>query len=142
MPELDLRGLRMSLQDGGVPSGYIGRLTTELEDHYSDLEREERATGGDPKAAAANALRRLGRQETIAAAVFTKPELRSWSYRWPWIANLLQPVMLVLLLPAVPVLVCVDRGPAIARWGISISLATVLTGGLLLGMALSILSAI
>ena len=142
MPSPKLNALTTSLRDGGVSSAYISRLVAELDDHYADLEHEERATGREPAAAVVEALRRLGRQDTIAAEVLAKPELRSWPYRWPWIVRLLRPVLLLLLLPAVPVLACAGRGPAIARWSVSISLGVVLTGGLLLAMAESILSAI
>jgi hypothetical protein len=142
MPESDFLVLRASLQDGGVSPAYIGRLMTELEDHYADLEREELAFGDDPVSAAVRARRRLGEHDAIAAAVLIRPELRSWKYRWPWVAAFLQPLMLILLLPSVPMFVCADRGPAIARWSVSISLAAVLTVGLLFGMAQSIFSAI
>ena len=137
-----LNALRTSLRDGGVSPAYINRLMSELDDHYADLEQEERATGREPTAAADEALMRLGQQDTIAAQVLAKPELRSWSNRWPWIVSLLSPVLLLLLLPAMPILACVDRGPAIVRWSVSISLGAVLTVGLLLVMAQSILSAI
>ncbi|MEE8543155.1 MAG: hypothetical protein V3S94_04795 [Gammaproteobacteria bacterium] len=142
MPSPKLNALTTSLRDGGVSPAYISRLVGELNDHYADLEQEERATGRDPAVAAVEALRRLGRQDTIAAEVLAKPELRSWSYRWPWIVRLLRPVLLLLLLPAVPVLACAGRGPAIARWSVSIGLGAVLTGGLLLAMAQSMVSAI
>ena len=73
-------------------------------------------------------MRRLGQQDTIVAEVLAKPELRPWPYRWPWIVRLLRPVLLLLLLPAVPVLACAGRGSAIARWSVSIGLGAVLTG--------------
>jgi len=138
MPDIDLQALRSSLQEGGVPRRYIGRLMSELKDHYADLEQEELTVGGEPAVAARRACRRLGDQEAIAAEVFNRDELRSWSSRWPWIVNLLRPVMLILLLPSVPMLVCADRGPAIVRWSASIGLAALLTGGLLFAMARSI----
>ena len=137
-----LNALTTSLRDGGVSAAYIARLVAELNDHYADLEHEERAIGREPAVAAVEALRRLGQPDTIAAEVLAKPELRSWPYRWPWIGRLLRPVLLLLLLPAVPVLACAGRGPAIARWSVSIGLGAVLTGGLLLAMAQSMVSAI
>ncbi len=142
MPSPKLTALKTSLRAGGVSAAYISRLLAELDDHYADLEREERATGREPAIAAVEALRRLGQQDTIAAEVLANPELRSWPDRWPWFVSLLRPVLLLLLLPALPVLACAGRGPAIARWSVSISLGVVLTGGLLLAMAESILSAI
>ncbi len=138
MPKVSLQSLRTSLQDGGVSSVYINRLMAELDDHYADLEREERTSGNERPAAAVEALRRLGQQDAIAAAVLAKPELRSWSDRWPWLAGLMSQVLLLLLLPVIPVVACAQRGPAIVRWSVSISLGTAFTGGLLLVMAQSI----
>ena len=140
MPKVSLQSLRASLQDGGVSPVYINRLVAELDDHFADLEREERASGSEKSAAAVEALRRLGQQDSIAAAVLAKPELRSWSHRWPWLAGLVSHVLLLLLLPVVPVVACTQCGPAIVRWSVSISLGTALTGGLLLVMAQSILA--
>ena len=142
MPSPKLTALKTSLRAGGVSPAYISRLLAELDDHYADLEREERATGRKSAVAAVEALRRLGQQDAIAAEVLAKPELRSWPERWPWIVSLLRPVLLLLLLPALPVLACAGRGPAIARWSVSISLAALLTGGLLLAMARSMLAVI
>ena len=142
MPSPKLTALKTSLRAGGVSPAYISRLLAELDDHYADLEREERATGRESAVAAVEALRRLGQQDAIAAEVLAKPELRSWPERWPWFVSLLRPVLLLLLLPALPVLACAGRGPAIARWSVSISLAALLTGGLLLAMARSMLAVI
>ncbi len=144
MPSPKLTALKTSLRAGGVSPAYISRLLAELDDHYADLEREERATGREPAIAAVEALRRLGQQDAIATEVLAKPELRSWPERWPWFVSLLRPVLLLLLLllPALPVLACAGRGPAIARWSVSISLAALLTGGLLLAMARSMLAVI
>ena len=142
MPSPKLTALKTSLRAGGVSPAYISRLLAELDDHYADLEREERATGREPAVASVEALRRRGQQDAIAAEVLVKPELRSWPERWPWFVSLLRPVLLLLLLPALPVLACAGRGPAIARWSVSISLAALLTGGLLLAMARSMLAVI
>jgi len=136
--KVSLQSLRTSLHDGGVSSAYINRLMAELDDHYADLEREARASGSERPAAAVEALRRLGQQDAIAAAVLAKPELRSWSHRWPWLAGLMSHVLLLLLLPVTPIVACAQRGPAILRWSVSISLGTAMTGGFLLVMAQSI----
>ncbi|MFP6827570.1 MAG: hypothetical protein VCC36_00710 [Gammaproteobacteria bacterium] len=60
MPKVSLQSLRTSLQNGGVSSVYINGLMAELDDHYADLEREERTSGSERPAAAVEALRRLG----------------------------------------------------------------------------------
>ena len=93
------------------------------------------SSGSERPAAAVEALRRLGQQDGIAAAVLAKPELRSWSHRWLRLAGLMSHALLLLLLPVVPVVACAQRGPAIVRWSVSISLGTAITGGFLLAMA-------
>jgi hypothetical protein len=142
MPDLDLHELRSSLLENGASRRYVGRLMSELEDHYADLEEEERERGRQPGCAALFACKRLGDQDAIRAAVISRPELQSWPNRWPWIVSVLRPVVLILLLPSVPVLACAERGPAIARWSASISLATLLTVTLLFAMARAIFVAL
>ncbi|HEY5624002.1 MAG TPA: hypothetical protein VIV14_09585 [Gammaproteobacteria bacterium] len=141
MRNAGLRELRTSLRARGVPGVYISRLMNELEDHFEDLEDEARAAGRDSTVAYREALHRLGAPAAITAAVMDRPELQSWWQRWPWLVSLIKPVVLLLLVPAIPVLACVDRAPAIARWSASISLASVVTLLLLLSMAQSLLSA-
>ena len=129
------QALRASLRDGGLPVAYINRLMEELDDHYADLECEAVAAGREIEAAGTEALRRLGGEQSITAAVLVKPELRSWSSNHSWVFGLIRPLLMLLLLPIVPVYACMDRGPAIARWGVSISVGTLLTGGLLFALA-------
>jgi hypothetical protein len=136
------QALRASLRDEGLPVAYINRLTEELNDHYADLEHEAVAAGREVEIAGAEALRRLGGDESIAAAVLTKPELRSWSCNNSWVLGLIRPLLMLLLLPVLPIYACLDQGPAIARWGVSISVGTLLTGGLLFALARTILLAI
>ncbi len=142
MHRAQLKVLRSSLRGSGVSPAYICRLMNELEDHFEDLEHEELASGQSDAHAETAAIRRLGRPDVIAAAVLTKPELRSWCQRWPWLVTLMKPLVLVLLIPAMPILVCVDRAPAIARWGASISLASAITCGMLLIMAQTLISSL
>ena len=137
-----LNALRSSLRGSGVSPAYICRLMNELEDHFEDLENEERASGRSVAHAESNAIQRLGRQDVIAAAVLKEPELRSWCYRWPWLVTLMKPFVVVLLVPAMPILACVDRAPTIARWGASISLASAITCALLLVMAEALISSL
>ncbi len=150
VPHSDRRGmrkahssaLRTSLRDDGVSPAYSNRPMLELDDHYADLQREAKDAGRGIDAATNEALGRLGKQEAIASAVLSRPELRSWPYRWPWAVTLLKPIVMLLLLPSMPVYACVNRGPTIARWSLSISLGTVFTCALLFVLARSILLAI
>ena len=137
-----LNALRASLRGSGVSPAYICRLMNELEDHFEDLEKEELASGSSSEHAESAAIRRLGRAEAISAAVLSKPELQPWCQRWPWLVKLMKPFVVVLLVPAMPILACMDRAPAIARWGASISLASAITCALLLVMAQSLISSI
>ncbi len=140
MRRAQLKALRSSLSGSGVSPAYIRRLMSELEDHCEDLEREALAAGRNSAHAEAVAMRRLGRNEVIATAVLTRPELGSWCQRWPWLVTLIKPLIVVLLMPAMPILACVDRAPAIARWSASISLASAITGAMLLVMAQTLIS--
>ena len=136
------RALRATLRDEGLPVTYINRLLEELDDHYVDLEREAVAAGKEVGTAGIEALLRLGGEQSITAAVVTKPELRRWSGNNPWVFGLIRSVLMLLLLPILPVYACMDRGPAIARWGVSISVGTLLTGGFLFALARTVLLAI
>jgi hypothetical protein len=70
----------------------------------------------------------------LAAAVLARPELKSWSKRWPTLALLVRSAAAIGVLPALPVLYCVDRGEYIARWGSAIGAAVLLVGLLLAGL--------
>ena len=137
-----LNALRTSLRDSGLSAAYVCRLMNELEDHFEDLENEALAEGRSAANAEAAARQRLGDQDAIEAAVLKQPELRSWCQRWPWLVTLMKPFVVVLLVPAMPILACVDRAPAIARWGVSISLASAITCAMLLMMAQALISSL
>ncbi len=126
--------LKRALLDGGVAGRYVQRTVLELQDHYTDIENEALAAGLSAHDAARQARAALGSEKSIAAVVIAHTELRDWTHRWPRAARYARTAVLLIVLPVVPVLYCAYRGPSIARWSISASLALLLTGGLLLGM--------
>lgn len=124
--------LERELVTGGVAPRYVRRTLQELREHYEDIQHDLLAAGASPEEAAIEARAALGTERTLAAAVLAREELRDWRSEWPRAALWLDSVSLMLVLPAVPVAYCAYRGPSIARWGASIGLATLITGGLLL----------
>jgi hypothetical protein len=122
--------LRHELLRGGVSPLYVERTILELGDHCEDLERDALAAGLSAEEAARSALKLLGSAETIAAAVIARPELRSWSHRWPTVALCVRSAAVIGVLPALPVLYCV-RSEEFARWGGAVASAVVLVGLLL-----------
>lgn len=134
MPEPLFSDLEQQLLTGGVKPHCVQRTLAELRDHFCDLERDLLADGISPEEAAERARATLGDERTLAAAVLARPELRDWRCSWPRAAACLNSVTLLAVLPAVPVAYCAYRGPLIARWSASVSLAALVTGGLLLGL--------
>jgi len=126
--------LKLALLEGGVASRYVQRTILELQDHYTDIENEAIAAGLSARDAAAQARAALGSNKSIASAVIAHTELRDWTHRWPRAARYARAAVLLVVLPVAPLLYCACRGPSIARWSISASLALLVTGSLLLGM--------
>lgn len=122
--------LRLELLRGGVSPLYVDRTILELSEHYEDLQSDALESGLSRDAAAQAAHARLGSVETIAAAVLARPELLSWSHRWPTVALCVRSAATIGALPAIPVLYCV-RNEDFARWSSAIGAAVVLVGLLL-----------
>ncbi len=123
--------LKLELLRGGVAPVYVERTIVELCDHCDDLERDAREAGLPADAARSLALAQLGNEQAIAAAVLALPALRVWSYRWPLTARCLRSAAVVISLPGLPVIYCIDRGAEIARWCTARGTATLLVGALL-----------
>lgn len=90
--------LGRQLLRGGVKPRFVRRTLTELQQHYDDLHEQYLAEGMDHSEAAARAQASLGDNHTIAQAVLTRPELLTWSFRFPMIVYFLSPVLIFLLL--------------------------------------------
>ena len=132
MPAPELNTLRRKLLDRGVARHFVERTILELREHYTDIELDALNGGFSASAAAAHARAALGSDEAIAAAVAAQPALMTWAHRWPRSARGLRALTFYARLPAVPVAYCAQHGGSIARWGASVSLASVVTGALLL----------
>jgi TonB family protein len=86
----EVEALLRQLLDSGVAPRYVARLTSELRDHYLDLQQEARRAGVPSDEAAADARERLGQCATIAREFARHPELLSWVYTSPLLAALLR----------------------------------------------------
>ena len=134
-PSEEFRALRRELVRGGVAPAMVTRTLAELHDHYDDLESESLASGRSPAEASAEVMKRLGSSHVLAREVLQHPEFQSWAFRWPWVPAVLRQFVILTSLASVPVLVVVSRGPVIVRWCVSTGLAMLITGGLLLLLA-------
>jgi hypothetical protein len=122
----------------GVDLSYARRLGLELAEHYEDLRQEAERTGIAPGEVAGFAAERLGSAGNIAAAVRQRPELRSWSYRYPQLARLALPVTFAVLLPVAPLIAGINHAESVLRWTCCAMLSAIFTAVLLLCMQLSI----
>lgn len=95
MPRFDRLSER--LLRAGIAPRHVRRYTRELSDHFDDLVREETGGGAGRALAETTALSRLGSEDTLAAAMLEKPELRSFMARFPWAAFGVGPVALLAL---------------------------------------------
>ncbi len=132
MPEPRFDSLQRSLLDSGVAPRCVRRIVVEVGEHYEDARQEALDYGLKPDEASAEARARLGNEASIVSAASARPELLCWAHRWPRTARWLNACALVVVLPAVPVVYCVYQGPTLVRWGVSASLASLLTGTMLL----------
>jgi len=131
MPEAAFESLRLELLRSGVESLYVERTIAELGEHYLDLQNEGMAAGLSAEDAARSARATLGTDRLIAAAVLARPELLSFSRRWPRIAHCLESAAAIGALPGLPLLFCIEHRPELARWGVALGAATTLMGGVL-----------
>src|SRR6202000_3182846 len=97
MPQPCFDRLSERLLRGGIAPRHVRRYRRELSDHFDDLVREEIAGGAGRGVAQTWALSRLGHDEDLAAAMLSRPELRSLTSRYPWAVFGLGPVVLLAL---------------------------------------------
>lgn len=91
MPGPDQTSLEDRLLRGGVAPRHAKRLSREYVEHFDDLVR---AAGGNSQAA----LLQLGSPEDVVVRALSRPELKSWSGRWPWLVFGLGPVAISIAL--------------------------------------------
>jgi hypothetical protein len=132
--EPQFQGLQKTLLCRGVAPACVERMLDELRDHYMDLLDEARELGLGSDAAVAYARAHLGKDAELGNAAACQQVLLTWSARHPFAAACGRSLAYAAAIPAGPVIYCAHRGPGIARWSASISLATLMTGSLLLGL--------
>jgi hypothetical protein len=131
MRDQRLESLRLELLRSGVTPLYVERTIEELEDHYVDLESAAIACGLSPEEAARSARDALGNERVLVSAILAHPELLTFSTRWPRVAHCLHSAATLGTLPGLPLLYCIEHRPELARWGVSLGIATTLMGGVL-----------
>jgi len=124
MREGQFESLRLELLRSGVSPVYAERTVLELEEHFFDLESAALASGADADEASRLALVTLGNQRAIAAAILSRPELLSFSTRYPRVAQ-------YLTLPGLPLMFCIEHRPELTRWMAAVGLAATLMGSVL-----------
>ena len=90
--QLELLGER--LMRSGVAPRHVRRYLRELRDHYDDAIQEELGKGADRAAAEESAAKRLGDPDHLIESALARPELLSWSRRWPWVVYIVAPLLL------------------------------------------------
>lgn len=139
MPRPDYTRFVADLLQAGIPARRVRRTVLELDEHFDDIVIRARATGSPQNEAEEIALRDLGDLAEVAAAVRSRPELRAWAYRFPYLALIVYPLSWLALLPAVPVVAGAAHAPQIARWAASVLLSGVVTAAMLFVLQLAII---
>ena len=111
MPDsIDYPSLANKLLRGGIAPRRVRRIVGELREHFHDLRTDALAHGMNDTEAASWACSRLGSEQQVVDESLARPELRSWSARWPWAIYALLPPF---LMAALVILVVLALGPAI-----------------------------
>lgn len=85
--------LKERLLRAGVAPKHVRRTVMELEAHRQDIITELRGRGVPVAQAEDEARARLGSDDTLAASVLARPELRSWARKRPWAAFTIVPIV-------------------------------------------------
>jgi hypothetical protein len=131
MRDAQLESLRLELLKGGVTPFYVERTIVELAEHYADLESAALAAGLATDEAERSASAALGNGHAILAAILARPELLTFSTRWPRVAHCLHSAAAIGTLPGLPLLFCIEHRPQLARWGAAVGVAATLMGSVL-----------
>lgn len=119
----DFSYLSEKLLRNGLSPKTVSRVVRELRDHSQDLYEAALIYGRDPVHAQNIAYAQLGDEDTIADGLIAKPELRSWTARWPWLFYTLLPI--AMMMTAIIVVVALTVGlvktvewinPALPGW--------------------------
>ena len=138
MPRPDFSAVRRDMLRCGISPRHVRRTIAELDGHFDDLVYDATSSGVDTDAAQQIALAALGDLQDISAAMKSRPELRSWAYRFPHVAMIVYPLTCIALIPAVPIVAGVAHASYLARWGFSMVLGALITASMFLLLHLSI----
>ena len=141
MRESDLPDLAKRLLQSGIPARHVRRTVNELRDHFDDLVAEGRAAGRPHDDARHYAASELGAIDDFVARMNDCRELKSWPYRFPRLALVFYPLACLVALPALPVFAGVAHRSSVARWGVALLAAGLVTAAMMLVLQLSILFA-
>lgn len=104
--------LSEKLLRSGIAPRYVRRYLRELRDHYDDAIQEELRKGVGQVAAEESATKRLGEPDHLVESALARPELLSWSRRWPWVVYILAPLLLFPVAFVAMILVMVGLTPS------------------------------
>ena len=90
--QFELLGER--LLRSGIAPRHVRRYLRELRDHYDDAVQGELRKGAGRAAAEESASKRLGEPDHLLESALARPELLSWSRRWPWAVYIVAPLLL------------------------------------------------
>ena len=90
--QFELLGKR--LLRSGIRPRHVRRYLRELRDHFDDAVQEELKNGVGRATAEESAARRLGELDLLVESALARPELLSWSRRWPWAVYIVAPLLL------------------------------------------------
>jgi hypothetical protein len=139
MREPDFSKLATRLLKNGIAPRHAHRTVNELRDHYDDLVDAAVDDGASSENARRQAADRLGPMDEFVQQMASRRELKTWVFRYPWLAVVVYPIACLVALPAIPVVAGIAHRNTLARWGASFLAAGLVTAALLLTMQLSIL---
>lgn len=96
MPQLKFENLRERLLRAGIAPHHVSRYLGELRDHFDDLVREEIAQGNERSVAEGLAQSRLGDESVLAETMLERPEMRSFTARYPWATFVVGPIAMLI----------------------------------------------
>jgi len=83
--------LSVQLLRNGISPRRVHRIISELRDHFHDLKTAALESGMSESQASAHASSELGAQKSVLNELLSRPELRSWSALYPWLAYAVLP---------------------------------------------------
>lgn len=138
MPRPDFEQFARDLRRAGIAERHVRRAELELSEHFDDLVEDAIRSGLDRGDAECRAAENLGDLQIVGETIRSRPELRSWAFRWPRLALVLYPLACIAALPAAPVVIGVQNAPILARWAACLLLGGLVTATMLLVLQLSI----